>query len=342
MTTIKEISKMANVSPTTVSNVIHGRTKKVSKENIEKIEKILKDTDYVPNMGGRLLARHGSRLIGVIMFYEHRKVLNVTEDPFHGELIGSLESAIREMGYFMILYTTKKYQECIRVSESWNVEGLIILGSSPTDALNIINHSKVPTVFIDTYIYKGNDKFYNIGLDDFDGGKQVGDYLLSTGHKKIAFLADSENPVGVDAERLRGLKKSYESAGQTFKEDYYIALSHLEDERYKKLSELIQNKTLQQFDALFFASDFYAVNSMNFLYERGIKTPDNISIVGFDDNLLSKESRPKLTTVKQNVFKKGKLSLSLLKCLISNEPVNEKIITLPVELILRESVSSKK
>ncbi|CAM3182431.1 LacI family DNA-binding transcriptional regulator [Lactococcus hircilactis] len=342
MTTIKEVSKLAGLSPTTVSNVIHGRTTKVSKENIKKVTKILKDTKYVPNMGGRLLARHGSRLIGVVMFYEHRKELNVTKDPFHGELIGALETQIRQMGYFMILYTTKNYEECIKVSESWNIEGLIILGSSPSDTRNILKNTRVPTVFIDTYLEEECEKFYNVGLDDFDGGRQVGDYLFSTGHKKIAFLADSKNPVGVDLERLKGLKKSYEDNGFVFKSEYYFFLSYLEKERHQQLSEIIDNKILKNFDALFFASDFYAVDSMNFLQDREFKIPLDLSVVGFDNNLLSKESRPRLTTVQQDVSKKGELSVKLLKCLISNRLVKEKIITLPAKLIERKSVIKRK
>ena len=119
--TVKELAALTGVSPTTVSNVIHGRYHKMRPEILERVQKALADNNYVANMAGRLLGNYGSRLIGVIMMYSHRDELNVAQDPFHGEIIGSLEYRIRDAGYFMMLYTSKNVEESLRIAVSWKV-----------------------------------------------------------------------------------------------------------------------------------------------------------------------------------------------------------------------------
>lgn len=96
MVTIKEIADKVNLSPTTVSNVIHGRKGKVSPDNYKKISRALEESKYVSNMGGRLLGRHGSKIIAVILNYERRSEMNVVSDPFYNQIIGFLEEEIRK------------------------------------------------------------------------------------------------------------------------------------------------------------------------------------------------------------------------------------------------------
>ena len=331
MVTIKDLAKLADVSPTTVSNVLHGRTSKISPAKLRKVEKIIKETSYVPNMGGRLLAKHGSRIIGVIMFYEHRKEMNISQDPFHGELIGALEASIREQGYFMLLYTVKNYEESQRVISGWNIEGLIVLGCAEADVYDFLDKLSIPVVFIDSYLEKADSRFYNIGLDDYGGGRLMGDYLQTQGLRRIAFLADAENPVGVDLERLRGLQSS--SAMISF-----IPLDYQDSIRHKMLKKLVKTGEIKNYDVFFFASDLYAVDSMNLFFELGLDIPSDISIAGFDNNLLSQESRPKLTTIKQSVSAKGAHAVEMLISLINGDEPENKRLVLPVELIVRGSI----
>ena len=96
MITIKDMADIAGVSPTTVANVLHGRTKKMSKETLSKVQEVIDHSNYVSNMGARVLANYGSRIIGVIMNYNRRTENNVFSDPFYGMIVGSLEKEIRE------------------------------------------------------------------------------------------------------------------------------------------------------------------------------------------------------------------------------------------------------
>ena len=114
MITIKEMAEMLGISTTTVSNVINGKTSEVSQKTAEKVQKLLDEYDYVPNMNAKNLAQNHSRLIGIVLKRRKDKYDNIFTDPFHGELLGALEAAIRERGYYMMLYTSEDIDEIVR------------------------------------------------------------------------------------------------------------------------------------------------------------------------------------------------------------------------------------
>ena len=208
MITIKDMAEIAGVSPTTVANVLHGRTKKMSKETLKKVQDVIDRSNYVSNMGARVLANYGSRIIGVIMNYDRRAENNALSDPFYGTIVGALEKEIREHGYYMMLYMAGSIEETVRLASSWNIEGLVALGCRPDEARKIRQQMELPVVLIDSYFEDGVEDCYNVGLDDFGGGYRMTSYLIRQGHRHIAFLADEKEPVGVDRERLKGYQKA--------------------------------------------------------------------------------------------------------------------------------------
>jgi LacI family transcriptional regulator len=337
--TVKDLAALTGVSPTTVSNVIHGRHHKMRPEILEKVQKALTENNYVSNMAGRLLGNHGSRLIGVIMMYFHRDELNVTQDPFHGEIIGSLEYRIRDAGYFMMLYTSENVEESLRIAVSWNVEGLIVLGGDADDAARYMRNIDIPIVFIDQYFHHDQFSYINVGLDDRQGGRLMTRYLLDRGHRRIAFLADSTAPVGVDLERLRGFREALVEYGVPVKQSGFIPLSYRQTERQKTFYRLVRNR-FDNYTALFFASDFYAVDAMCFFHDQGIRIPGDISVAGFDGNIFSVQYRPRLTTVKQDIPRKAKCAVNQLIRLIRKETLEEANIRLGVQLQTGDSIGN--
>ena len=137
MITIKEMAEMLGISTTTVSNVINGKTSEVSQKTAEKVQKLLDEYDYVPNMNAKNLAQNHSRLIGIVLKRRKDKYENIFTDPFHGELLGALESAIREQGYYMMIYISEDIEEIVRNIVGWNTEGLILIGMLHDDYLKI-------------------------------------------------------------------------------------------------------------------------------------------------------------------------------------------------------------
>ena len=162
-------------------------------------------------------------------------------------------------------------------------------------------------------------------------------YLIRQGHRHIAFLADEKEPVGVDRERLKGYQKALEENGIEFREKDYIPLSFRKQTRHTRLWEFSQDR-ISEYTALFFASDFYASDAVNIFRTQGIRVPEDISIVGFDDNVFAEHCRPMLTTVQQVVADKAYYAFDMLYKLIKGEECPESNIHLPVKLVIRESV----
>ena len=336
MITIKEIATQLNLSTTTVSNVIHGKTGEVSPATIKIVEDYLKKVDYVPNINARNLAQNESKIIGVALKARADKYENLLMDPFVSELIGGIEESIRNAGYFMMLYISSDTDEIMRHVSTWNVDGLLLFGMIDNDGIRVSERYKKPIVCIDTYSIEGLKHFINVGLNDRQGCFDMVNYMIKQGHKKIAFLSD--NMKGVDYERFSGYKYALEGNGIHYEENWFLQIKPRSDEIESSLEEICHRA--EEFDAIMCVSDLYAVQLMCALEDRGFSIPDDISIAGFDDTLLGQLHRPALTTVHQNVKKKGIVATNTLLQRIRGEKT-PKQIQLPTELIIRDTVRAK-
>ena len=169
MIRLQDIADMAGVSRTTVSNVINGNTKRVSQKTIDKITAILKEQNYVPNMGSMMLSGHGSRIIGVVLGFTYAHGMQSLQDPFVGELIGTIQMEMEENGYYVMLIGGESIQNVVDIASKWNVEGLIILGYNEEQYHNLSHRLNKKMILIDAYP-KGTYTFQNVGIDDYSGG----------------------------------------------------------------------------------------------------------------------------------------------------------------------------
>ena len=334
MVTIKEVASSLGVSPTTVSNVIHGNTKEVSPKTIVRVRQKLDELHYIPNMSARTLAGNFSKIIGLIIRYPIMEGKNAVQDPFNNELIGTVEAEIRKAGFYLMLYASDNVEEVLNVAHTWNVDGLMAFGMGASECKEIKETAKMPVVFIDCYFLDDEDSYYNVGLKDREYAKKITEYLIEQGHKKIAFLAD--NRVGVDFERWSGYCDALEDHRLLVREDSFFKILYGDSGIQKTYDSLYERR--DDFTALFFASDYYACLAINYFYDKGIKVPDGMSIVGFDDNIFARNVRPMLTTVKQNVGEKGRLAVSQLIALIKKKNLTNRNIHLDAELVIRDSV----
>lgn len=334
MITIKEMANMLGISTTTVSNVIHGKTSEVSPATIEKVQKMLEEYDYVPNINARNLASNKSKIIGVAMVNRKRGYSNYLQDAFIGELVGSIERALRTSGYFMMMYFSENAEELIRTVYSWNVDGMIIFGVQKEDYQTIRKKFKKPQVFIDSYIDEIQINGVNIGLDDRRGGYIMAKYLISKGHTKIAYLAD--NLKGSDYERYCGFAAALNEAHIPVGKENFIEIRSEEYNLSESLDEICE--LTKDFTAFFCASDYYALMIMNTLKDHGVRVPEDISICGFDDNMYSQLSRPAITTIHQSASEKGELAVKYLMDQLEGKKIDSSWIVLPVELVERDTV----
>jgi LacI family transcriptional regulator len=335
--TIKQIAVLARVSPTTVSNVLHGKTDEMTPKTLKRVQHIIKENNYVSNMSGRSLAKYGSKIIAVVNIKKRRKDDNITHDPFFAEIIGTIEGEVRTRGYFMMLYVSADVDECLRMAKAWNVEGMIVCGCSAGDCTQFMRNSGVPVVFIDSYLHNDDLLYVNIGADDFHGGYLMTEYLIQQGHKRIAFLADTRKPAGECAARREGYKKALKKHGIQFLPKDYIYISDDYQKRHEDYRNFTKEK-VRAYTALFFTSDFLAADYVNLLTDDGIHIPGDISVCGFDDNLYALQTRPQLTTIHQDVPLKAFHAVEQVLRMTHKKPITECRISLPVSLVVRNSV----
>lgn len=333
MIRIKDIADRAGVSPTTVSNVIHGKTGRVSKATVEKINRILKEMEYVPSISARMLANNSSGLIGVALGFMKKGNASSFEDPFVSAMLGNLEYQIREHGYYMMLVARHEQDDIMQQALGWNFDGMIAMALKEKEIAELSERLGKPLVTIDQYL-PPELGVRSITMDDRGGAYQMSQYLIGKGHKKFLFLSDCD--LGVDHYRWLGVRQAMEEAGIEDFESRHIVIPWNPEQREKAYEEMLPFFKKQT--ALFFSSDYYALEASNFLQNRGIKVPEEISIAGFDDVTYATLARPKLTTVHQMVDGKARRAVEVLMHLIQDEPVQKDIPSLPTTLVERESV----
>ena len=324
---ISDIAEELGLSTATVSNVIHGKTKKISDETVKRVQELIEKRGYIPSMAGILLAQNNSKIIGIVV-NDHRKYEGrVLEDGFISTSINALSREIDMAGYFMMVKVTAQWDEIVRFASMWNMEGLVIIGFCEQDYQKLRESMHIPFVVYDGY-FRETHRICNLTIDNYDGGYQVGQYLKRMGHNKILCLSD--NFICMDSERMDGCAAA---AGENVVS--FLRLPMQEEERREFYRERIEE--ILAYTAVFAVSDFYAVELLHYLQERGVRVPEDISIVGFDDSPLCQYCSPALTTVRQDACLRAKNAISILQNL--KRGTEERILVkLPVFLVERGSV----
>src|SRR5574344_1949846 len=149
MPTIKDIAREANVSVTTVSNVIHGKASHVAQETIKNINRIIEKYNYTPNMSARALVNKSSRIIGIINHLIPDQKGSFLEDPFHAALLGGIEKRLREREYYMMVRTVETEEELFSLFRNWNLDGLILTGLFEDTFFKRLVEAEKPIVLLD-------------------------------------------------------------------------------------------------------------------------------------------------------------------------------------------------
>ncbi len=174
---MSDIAQELGLSTATVSNVIHGKTKKISDETVRRVQELIEKRGYMPNMAEILLAQNNSRIIGVVVNDHEKYEGHVLEDGFIAASVNALSRETDLAGYFMMVKVTAKWDEIARFA------------------------SNIPFVVYDGYFEEAQG-ICNLTIDNYDGGCQVGRYLKRMGHQRILCIAD--NAICMDAERMKG------------------------------------------------------------------------------------------------------------------------------------------
>lgn len=325
---IVDIADALGLSTATVSKVIHGKTEKISEETVKRVQQELESSGYIPNMAGVLLARNNSRIIGVVINDHVKYEGRVLEDGFVMSSLNALSHEVNKKGYFLMIKTTDDIGEIPVFASMWNMDGLILMGFCEADYEKLRNHMRISFVVYDGY-FEICSKVVNLAINHYDGGYQAGEYLKELGHKKA--LCISDNYICMDKERIDGFCKAFEP-GETFvwkiPDDEKNRMNFYQ-QRFRELAE-------SDVTAIFAVSDFYALEFMRFLQGKGLHIPEDMQMIGFDDNMSSRQSNPALTTIHQDASYRAKTAIACLEAMRDGLECETSIV-LPVELVKRES-----
>ena len=198
---IADIADELGLSTATVSNVIHGKTKKISDRTVEMVQRKLEERQYIPNMAATLLAQNDSRIIGVMLNNHEKYAGRVLEDPFVASVLNDLANEIERAGLFMMVKLTDHIKEIVRFASMWNLDGMVIIGFCEDEYQRLRNQIRIPFVVYDGF-FENRGRICNVMIDDRDGGRQVGEHFRQLGHKKV--LCVSDNKICMDLERYLG------------------------------------------------------------------------------------------------------------------------------------------
>ncbi len=335
MITIKDIAQAVGVSCTTVSNVIHGKSGRVSAETVSRINDAIEKLGYIPNMSARSLVSSSSKVIAMISHLTSNKNESIVEDPFHSAFIGSIEKTLRENGYYLMLRTVETTNDLLTFLHNWNVDGLFCTGVFEDEFFEALTTLKIPVVLIDSYVSHPN--MCNVGLEDYNGGYTATRYLIDKGHKDIVFASPTIKEKGVVYERFQGYKDALKEAAIPFRQNL-VYQQELDVNTTISLGTTLANR--KDITAVFATADILAAGIMAGLQQSGKRVPEDISVIGFDDINLCLLTSPRLTTIHQDAPLKGKLAAYYLMDQLENKPQTNKEVILPIHLVERNSVKS--
>lgn len=323
MATIREVAKLAGVSPATVSRVMNG-TANVDDDKKNRVLEAIEKTGFQPNQLARALFKNSSRLVGLI-------VPNI-DNPFFSELARKIEEEAFKRGYQIVLCSSgnnsDKELSNIRMLSRMKADGIILITNGEHTG-KMIKETDLPVVVVDRHMTDGGEIAY-IESDHYTGGVLATEHLYECGCRKIVCL---RGPQEYASGRLRF--KGYQDVCRKYKlEEMYIDTAYTFEAGLKSAEFLLEK--YPEADGIFAANDIVAISTYKVLKNHKIKVPKDVKLVGFDDIRFSSLMTPELTTIRQPIGKMGELAVDIICNYAEGKPYDEACI-LGVELVKRET-----
>lgn len=334
MVTLKDIAEEAHVSLMTVSNVVNGKYGKVSKEKLKEIQAILEKHHYIQNASARSLAKANSNIIAIILRSVGNE--NSLSSPHNSRLVGAIVQHIQQMGYYAMINLVEDCESIAKSIRTWKVQAAIFLGMFDDEIEQIYAISGIPMVFIDSY--STMRQLSNVGIDDYKGGQLAAAYLIQKGHRHIAFVSPPSHDNGVVQHRLQGFTNMLHRYDLELEKKHQFSV--ISDDDPQMIRETVQQLVAirKEITAVFVTSDGLAASLMSGLHANGIRIPEDISVVGFDNMAISQQTYPPMTTISQDLELKARLAVDILHNQLENTVSSAESRILDVKLVERESV----
>ncbi|MCK7592706.1 LacI family DNA-binding transcriptional regulator [Pseudomarimonas salicorniae] len=330
-----DIAYQAGVSQSTVSRALRG-SPLVSAETRKRIQAIAKQLNYKVDKNASNLRRQHSVTLALLLFEDATSDAALV-NPFFLSMLGSITRACAREGYDLLI----SFQQ---LSDDWHADfqdshkadGLILLGYGDFE---VARHKLEKLVEQGTqFVYWGavepGQPGISVGCDNVQGGRAVTEHLLSLGRRRIAFVGDASPHCPEFFDRYRGHCEALRAAGVPVVPALQVEAMDSSEKLGHAAVRMLQERG-QKFDAVFAASDLLAIGAMRALEESGLRVPEDVAVVGFDDIPVAAFASPPLTTVQQDTRAAGEVLVQRLLQLIRGEPSESTM--LPARVIVRRS-----
>lgn len=327
-TKLTDIARMAHVSVSTVSRVIN-HTKYVNPELQKTIEELVARTGYTPNHIAKSLATKKTQLLGVIIpDVAHR---------FYSVLLSGIEEVANRRGYRIIIcdiaQSIDKELNYLHVLKAMNADGIILMHEKFTPQVEeFLRSSETPYVL--SSVKSKNLAACSVNIDDFAAAYEAAAYLAGLGHRRIAMIGGDIGDITTGQNRYHGFRKALADNGLAFSPELFASGNFEVPDGYRAMGGILDRGRPT---AVFTVSDEMAFGAINCILDRGLRVPQDISVVGFDDVDLASYARPQLTTIHQPIREIGMKSAETLLGLMDGRVPENPDILLPYTLIKRES-----
>lgn len=329
--TLEDIAKQAGVSRSTVSRVVNEHPN-VREEVRKRVWKVIKDTGYHPNPAARTLASQRSWMIGLVL---PRSVSSFFSDPYFPRLTQGIAQACNQYNYTLSLFLigSKEDEEKIypRISRRGLLDGILVQSGQIGDQLiDRLANSKIPIVIAGSPFHTNGISY--IDVDNINATYHAVKHLVQLGRKRIGTITGPDNST-VSIDRKEGYLKALVEQSWEVDESLIVEGDFTEASGYHAMQQLLPANP----DAVFAASDSMAIGAMRAVREAGLRIPDDIAFVGFDDLPIATSTECRLTTVRQPVLEFGAKAVEVLIDIIENGIKPARRVIMGTELIIRDS-----
>ncbi len=323
--TLEMVARAAGVSPSTVSRILNGSAV-VADEKRAAVDHAIATLGFVPNPVARGLAGGRTLSVGVIT--------QAIDSPFYGLALRGIEDELSRVGYSPLFvsghWNAAQEARCIDTLRARRVDGIIVLTGRLSDSALTALAQVLPVVVTGRTL--AATSLFALNFDNYEGGRLATHHLLQLGHRRIAFITgDTRHP---DArERERGYRAALQAAGVALNPALVVPGLYTEESGRMALERLMDSR--EPFTAIFAANDQMAFGAALGLYRRGLRVPNDVSIVGFDNLAGAVYSIPPLSTVHQPVYELGQCAAIAMLQMLAGDPPS---VRLPApRFVVRES-----
>jgi LacI family transcriptional regulator len=329
--TLEDIARKAGVSRSTASRVVNHHPH-VSDGVRKRVLQVIQENGYQPHAAARTLASQRSWMIGLIV---PQTVSALFTDTFYPHLTQGIASACNDNNYTLSLFlvSTREDEEDIfpRVARKGFLDGLLVQSGQIGDQLiEKLMRADIPLVIIGRPFHPKGISY--VDVDNVNAAREAVTHLISLGYKRVGTIAGPSNTtVGID--RLEGYLKALKDNSLSVDESLIVESDFTEQDGYQAMQKLLPVKPR----AVFAASDIIALGAMRAVKEAGLRVPEDVAFVGFDDQPLSTKPDPELTTIHQPVYRLGGRAVETLIDLIENGNDMARTTIMETQLIVRQS-----